>query len=74
MWLPIMGNDADVWFSSQDTNLINFHGVQEICIDLGGRIYEPRDVKVTNSVVAMAEFLGITTFWAGVADVAIEGT
>ncbi len=59
---------VSVWFSGQGSK--NFESARQVCEDLNGRLFEPRDTGLTEEVLGLAATLSDpwTEFMIGVGD------
>ena len=72
IWITIAGvTDKEFYFSKISSN---FDEAVQICGNEGGKIFEPRDASITESVTIYMQREGIESFWLGIHDKAIENT
>ena len=56
------------------TNYKSFDDAQSLCINQGGKLFEPRDAKITKDVTDHAKTVRFHSFWLGIHDKTNEGT
>ena len=50
-----------------------FDDAEDFCIEIGGKLIEPRDVFTMNNITNKAKTMGIGDFWLGIHDKDMDG-